>query len=82
MPVWLRTLMNHCWNDEPENRPSFMHISNEIKIPNINSFTPNMHRSIDNQQNKIVDNTTDNHMNTSTACRLTVSIKDKRIREN
>uniref|UniRef100_A0A5K4F9Q1 Tyrosine-protein kinase n=1 Tax=Schistosoma mansoni TaxID=6183 RepID=A0A5K4F9Q1_SCHMA len=78
MPVWLRTLMNHCWHDEPMNRPSFSKISNEIQIPNVNSFTPNLNRSIDNAQLKksAIDNLS------TTPLHLSVSVKDRRTRED
>ncbi|CAH8867463.1 unnamed protein product, partial [Trichobilharzia szidati] len=65
MPLWLRTLMNRCWSEEPEKRPSFADISSEIKLPNANSFTPNLRRSADNhQQNKSTDNN-NNHTTTN-----------------
>ncbi|KAH8857334.1 Tyrosine-protein kinase Fer [Schistosoma japonicum] len=75
MPVWLRTIMNHCWHDEPLNRPSFLKISQEIKIPNINSFTPNLNRSTDNSQLRQMKS-----CNTPTI--VPICIKDKRIRES
>uniref|UniRef100_A0A094ZJF5 Tyrosine-protein kinase n=1 Tax=Schistosoma haematobium TaxID=6185 RepID=A0A094ZJF5_SCHHA len=82
MPVWLRTLMNHCWHDEPMNRPSFIKISNEIQIPNVNSFTPNLNRSIDHSKHcqlKI----SNHENNTSTIpLHLSIPIKDRRTRED
>ncbi|VDQ03897.1 unnamed protein product [Trichobilharzia regenti] len=65
MPLWLRTLMNRCWSEEPEKRPSFADISSEIKLPNANSFTPNLRRSADaHQQNKSTNNNDNNNHTT------------------
>ncbi|CAH8551471.1 unnamed protein product [Schistosoma turkestanicum] len=93
MPVWLRTLMNHCWHDEPVNRPSFAKISQEIKIPNVNSYTPNLNRSTDaNSQSYSIKKSTVEHLSSSTTTSTTttttpshfcaIPVKDKRIREN